>query len=106
MDRLLKVLTGDLSGNKTHAPLLLIGNEANKRVGRELRVRKPGQDHSTNRPRQWRRHPLIPVAAVASLDLRQLTKAGGRPRGFIQPARALCARCRGVVTALTGHVLI
>ncbi|HEY9282765.1 MAG TPA: SCO family protein, partial [Pyrinomonadaceae bacterium] len=28
MDRLLKVLTGDASGNKTHSPLLLIGNEA------------------------------------------------------------------------------
>jgi len=28
MDRLLKVLTGDSTGNKTHAPLLLIGNEA------------------------------------------------------------------------------
>jgi protein SCO1/2 len=28
MDRLLKVLTGDTSGNKTHSPLLLIGNEA------------------------------------------------------------------------------
>lgn len=28
MDRLLKVLIGDTSGNKTHAPLLLIGNEA------------------------------------------------------------------------------
>lgn len=28
MDRLLKVLTGDATGNKTHAPLLLIGNEA------------------------------------------------------------------------------
>ncbi|HEX8089025.1 MAG TPA: SCO family protein [Blastocatellia bacterium] len=27
MDRLLKVLTGDASGNKTHSPLLLIGNE-------------------------------------------------------------------------------
>lgn len=30
MDRLLKVLTGDASGNKTHSPLLLIGNEATK----------------------------------------------------------------------------
>lgn len=28
MDRLLKVLTGGVSGNKTHEPLLLIGNEA------------------------------------------------------------------------------
>jgi protein SCO1/2 len=28
MDRLLKVLTGDPSGIKTHSPLLLIGNEA------------------------------------------------------------------------------
>jgi protein SCO1/2 len=28
MDRLLKVLTGDATGNKTHSPLLLIGNEA------------------------------------------------------------------------------
>jgi len=28
MDRLLKVLTGDATGNKTHAPLLLIGNES------------------------------------------------------------------------------
>lgn len=28
MDRLLKVLTGDAPGNKTHSPLLLIGNEA------------------------------------------------------------------------------
>jgi len=28
MDRLLKVLTGDASGNKIHSPLLLIGNEA------------------------------------------------------------------------------
>ena len=28
MDRLLKVLTGDATGSKTHSPLLLIGNEA------------------------------------------------------------------------------
>ncbi len=28
IDRLLRVLTGDPSGNKTHSPLLLIGNEA------------------------------------------------------------------------------
>jgi protein SCO1 len=28
MDRLLKVLTGDPTGQKTHSPLLLIGNEA------------------------------------------------------------------------------
>lgn len=28
MDRLLKVLTGDATGNKTHSPMLLIGNEA------------------------------------------------------------------------------
>jgi protein SCO1 len=28
MDRLLRVLTGDATGNKTHSPVLLIGNEA------------------------------------------------------------------------------
>jgi hypothetical protein len=28
MDQLLKVLTGDATGIKTHSPLLLIGNEA------------------------------------------------------------------------------
>lgn len=28
MDQLLKVLTGDATGNKTHSPLLLIGNDA------------------------------------------------------------------------------
>ena len=34
MDRLLKVLTGGVSGNKMHEPLLLIGNES-KNVWKE-----------------------------------------------------------------------
>lgn len=43
MDQLLKVLTGDASGNKTHSPLLLIGNDAKNVWAEDYVFEKPAK---------------------------------------------------------------
>lgn len=70
MDRLLRVLTGNATGNKTHSPVLLIGKEVTNAWTESYAFENPARIHSTNRPRQWRRHHAMIPGRLLTFECR------------------------------------